>query len=122
MPPGAGVAGARLRAAFAHRARARDRVGWCLRVAPPRRCGPERSRAVVIVPGPARVHAARAARAPATPAPGGREGAPPRTQKEHPMDRFASYEVSIELIRALRVVMPKIKQHDADLAKQIRRA
>jgi four helix bundle protein len=38
------------------------------------------------------------------------------------MDRFASYEVSIELIRALRVVMPKIKQHDADLAKQIRRA
>lgn len=38
------------------------------------------------------------------------------------MNRFVSYDVSVELIRELRVLMPRIRQHDADLAKQIRKA
>ena len=38
------------------------------------------------------------------------------------MNRFVSYDVSVELIRELRGVMPEIRQHDPDLAKQIRRA
>ena len=35
---------------------------------------------------------------------------------------FIAYDVSIELIRELRVVVPKVRMHDADLAKQMRRA
>ena len=35
---------------------------------------------------------------------------------------FVAYEVSIELIRELRPVVGRIRAHDADLAKQMRRA
>ena len=38
------------------------------------------------------------------------------------MNRFVSYDVSVQLIRELRPLMPRIKQQDADLAKQIRKA
>lgn len=35
---------------------------------------------------------------------------------------FVAYEVSLELIRNLRDVVAAVKQHDADLADQLRRA
>ena len=35
---------------------------------------------------------------------------------------FATYEVSLELVRALAPVVPAIKKHDRDLADQLKRA
>jgi four helix bundle protein len=35
---------------------------------------------------------------------------------------FIAYEVSVELIRSLRELLPTIKRHDRDLADQIHRA
>jgi four helix bundle protein len=35
---------------------------------------------------------------------------------------FIAYEVSLEAIKSLRVVVPHIERHDRDLADQIRRA
>jgi four helix bundle protein len=54
---------------------------------------------------------------------GGR-GAPPEREREREEIAmpFHAYELGLQAIRELRVVVPVIKKHDADLAKQIRRA
>ena len=35
---------------------------------------------------------------------------------------FVAYETAIELIREMRIVLPKVRMHDAELAKQLRDA
>ena len=35
---------------------------------------------------------------------------------------FVAYDVSIELIRELRTIVPKVRVHDANMADQMRRA
>jgi four helix bundle protein len=35
---------------------------------------------------------------------------------------FIAYEVSLEVIRSLRTIVPQIERHDRDLADQIKRA
>jgi four helix bundle protein len=39
-----------------------------------------------------------------------------------PMTNFITYNVSLDLIRTLRPIVPAIKKHDRDLADQLRRA
>src|SRR5262249_50412192 len=46
----------------------------------------------------------------------------PRTSHQENATMFITYEVSLELIRSLRDVVPAIKKYDKDLADQIQRA
>jgi four helix bundle protein len=74
-----------------------------------------------------RVPALRGERPTATEAPGaspfsGGTGAGTNQQENANMSTFITYQVAIELVRELRVVVERIKRVDRDLADQIQRA